>query len=163
MLTFLRFSLVLHQAAEPTWLITLLTQYLSLSVAALSLDLEKAFDRAVREAVMGYPSHVGSDPVSRRAHLENVGYPPVVVREILRMNENRPPLLEDWGVSAKATRLIAASHSGSWFRYGEFPSVAETRQGGGQGCKLGSLKLSCVCRNWCGFCLRALGRADQMI
>ena len=41
-------------------------------------------------------------------------------------------------MSAKATRLIAALHSGSWFRYGECPSVAETRQGGRQGCKLGS-------------------------
>ena len=42
------------------------TSAISLSVAALFLDLEKAFDRAVREAVMGYPSHVGSCPISRR-------------------------------------------------------------------------------------------------
>ena len=90
-----------------------LTSAISLSITTLFLDLEKAFDRAVREAVMGYPSHVGSDPISRRAHLENVGFPPVVVREILCMNENRPPLLEEWGVSAKATRLIAALHCGS--------------------------------------------------
>ena len=90
---------------------------ISLSVAALFLDLEKAFDRAVREAVMGYPSHVGSDPIRRLAHLENVGFLPVVVREILRMNENRPSLLEEWGVSAKATRFIAELHSGSWFRH----------------------------------------------
>ena len=48
-----------------------LTSAISLAVAALFLDLEKAFDSAVREAVMGYPSHVGSDPTSRRAHLEN--------------------------------------------------------------------------------------------
>ena len=60
----------------------------------------------------------------------------MVVREILRMNEGRPPLLEEWSVSAKATRLIAALHSGSWFRCGGL-SVAETRQGGRQ-CKLGS-------------------------
>ena len=69
---------------------------ISLSVAALFLDLEKAFDRAV-ETVMGYPSYIGSDPISRRAHLENVGFPRVVVREILRMNEGRPPPLEEQG------------------------------------------------------------------
>ena len=73
-----------------------LTSAISLSVAALFLDLEKAFDRAVREAVMGYPSHVGSDPISRRAHLENVGFPLAVVREILHVNESRPALLEEW-------------------------------------------------------------------
>ena len=56
------------------------TSAISLSVAALFLDLQKAFDRAGLEAVMGCPSHVGSDPTSRRAHLENVGFPPVVVR-----------------------------------------------------------------------------------
>ena len=37
-----------------------------------------------------------------------------------------------------ATRLIAALHSRSWFRHGECPSVAETRQGGRQRCKLGN-------------------------
>ena len=57
-----------------------LTSAISLSVAALFLDLGQAFDR-----VMGYPSHIGSDPISRRAHLENVGFPSVVVREILRI------------------------------------------------------------------------------
>ena len=62
----------------------------------------------------------------------------LVVREILRMNENRLPLLEEWCVSAKATRLIAALHSGCWFRYGECPSVVETCEGGRQECKLGS-------------------------
>ena len=72
-----------------------LTSAISPSVAALFLNLEKAFDRAVREAVMGYPSHIGSDPISRSAHLENVGFPPVVVREILRMTEGRTPLLEE--------------------------------------------------------------------
>ena len=102
------------------------------------LDLWKAFDGGVHEAVMAYPSHVGSDSISRCARLKNFGFPPVVVLEFLRMNENRPPLLEEWGVSAKATRLIAALHSGSLLRYGECPSVAETRQGGRQGCKLGS-------------------------
>ena len=110
---------------------------MSLTVAASFSKFEKAFENAVREAVMGYPSHVGSDPISRRAHLENFGFPPVVVREVLRMNENRPPSLEEWRVSAKPTRLIAALHSGSWFRHGECPSVAETRQSGKQGCKLG--------------------------
>ena len=64
-----------------------LTSAISLSVAALLLDIEKAFDRAVREAVLGYESHIGSDPISRRAHIDNVGFPPVVVREILRMNK----------------------------------------------------------------------------
>ena len=50
---------------------------LTSAICRLFLDLEKAVDRAVREAVMGYPSHVGSDPISGRAHLENVGFPPV--------------------------------------------------------------------------------------
>ena len=124
-----------------------LTSAISLSVAALFWGLEKAFDCAVREVVMGYPSHVGFDPISRRAHLENVGFPPVVVREILRVSENRPPLLEEWGVSAKATRLIAALHSGSRFRYGECPSVAETGASWGVQSSMSCLlKLSCVCK-----------------
>ena len=35
---------------------------ISLSVAALFLDLEKAVDRAVREAVMGYPRTLAPIP-----------------------------------------------------------------------------------------------------
>ena len=115
-----------------------MTSAISLSGAALFLDLDKAFDRAVRDAAMGYPSHIGSDPTSRRAHLENVDFPPVIVREISRMIESRPPLLEEWGVSVKATRFIAALHSGSGFRYGDCLPVAETRHGGRQRCKLRS-------------------------
>ena len=72
-----------------------LTSAISLSVAALLLDLEKAFDCAVHEAIMGRPPHIGSDPISKRAHLENVGFPPVAVREILRTNEGKLPILEE--------------------------------------------------------------------
>ena len=46
------------------------TSAISLSVVALFSDLEEAFDRAVRETVMGYPSHTGSGPVSRRSSRE---------------------------------------------------------------------------------------------
>ena len=126
MLTYLHLSLAPYQAAEP---ITLLTRYINKHLQFICqlplcfVDLEKAFDRAVREGTLA---------LSKRAHLENVDFPPVVVRGILRMNEN------NWRVLAKATRLIAALHSGSWFRYGGCPSVAETRQCGRQGGKLGS-------------------------
>ena len=108
----------------------------AISVTALLLDLEKAFDRALREAVMGYRILVLVPSTDAVISIMSVFR--LWSFEILRMNESRPPLLEEWGVSAKATRLIAAMHSGSWFRYGECPSVAETRHGGRQGCKLGS-------------------------
>ena len=47
---------VAHQIVDPA---LPLTSAISLSVAALFLDLEKA-DRAVRDAVMGYSSHAGA-------------------------------------------------------------------------------------------------------
>ena len=85
-LTFFHRSLALCQAAEPTWLITSLTlSPISLSVATFFGDFLKAFDRAVREAVMGYQSHIGSDPICRRAEFGSVGFQPLVGREVLRM------------------------------------------------------------------------------
>ena len=87
---------------------------------------------------MGFPPHVAADAASRRKHLHELGFHPRVVEEIVAMADGRPPLLEEWGVSPKAVRLIASLHAGSWFRDADCTSVAETRQGGRQGCKLGS-------------------------
>ena len=39
----------------------------------------------------------------------------------------------------KVRVLIAAMHTGSWFRYGDLQTIISTSLGGRQGCKFGSL------------------------
>ena len=123
-----------HHIVDTVWNMAAL---MGMSVALLFLDLQKAFDKACREAVMGFPASVLPDDASREQHLRNIGFPEHVVREIVSMARGRQPILQEWGVTPKAVRLISALHSGSWFQYGQCEQIAETRQGGRQGCKLG--------------------------
>ena len=75
------------------------------SVLQFKSAISLSVDRAVREAVKGYPSHIRSDLTSRRAHLENVVFP-LVVQEILRMNDCRPPPLKEWAYQPRRRALF---------------------------------------------------------
>ena len=100
----------------------------------LFVDLVKAFDRVVRELVMGWPSGV-TDP---REYLLSLGLTNEQADWIAEYVARHGCLLEQWGVDKKVIALLKNLHASSWFTYGEIDSAIAVRVGGRQGCKFGA-------------------------
>ena len=106
------------------------------SVFALFLDLIKAYDRVIRELVLGWPSNIETTGLD---YLLNLGVNTSAAEWIAAFVDRTGGLLKLWGVDPKVRVLIAAMHTGSWFRYGDLQTIISTSLGGRQGCKFGSL------------------------
>jgi DNA-directed RNA polymerase subunit RPC12/RpoP len=100
----------------------------------LFVDLVKAFDRVVRELVMGWPAHV-SDPSE---YLRSLGLTLEQAEWIAAYVARHGCLLEQWGVDRKVIALLKNLHASSWFTYGDIDSAIAVRVGGRQGCKFGA-------------------------
>jgi len=105
-----------------------------LCVFAIFIDLTKAFDRAVREIAMGFPSGC-SDPSD---HLRSLGLNERQVAWIVEWLSVHGSQFERWGMSPKVLALVKNLHSRSWFSYGSVDSAIRIRKGGRQGCVFGS-------------------------
>ena len=81
----------------------------SLSYFILFVDLVKAFDRIVRELVLGIPAGV-QDP---RQFLANLGVEPDQIEWILAFISKHGCLFERWGVDPKVLALIKNLHASS--------------------------------------------------
>ena len=105
-------------------------------VFVLFLDLVKAFDRIIREMVLGWPTGFVGDGFK---YLLELGVNEEAAKWIAEFVNRTSGLLSFWGADPKARALTTAIHIGSWFRYGDLQTVITTELGGRQGCKLGSL------------------------
>ena len=102
----------------------------------LFLDLVKAYDRVVRELVLGWPKNMKCAGVE---YLRTLGVGETATQWIADFVDRTGGLLKIWGVDPKVRRLISSMHEGSWFRYGDLDTIIKTALGGRQGCKFGSL------------------------
>ena len=107
----------------------------------LFLDLEKAFDRVIREFLLDMPSTLTEDPVE---YITSLGLPQDRAAELVAEILSNGPFLQQIGVPAEYVSLITSLHSCSWFSYGTLASAIVTRTGGRQGCKLGDLIFNLV-------------------
>ena len=111
------------------------------SIFILFLDLEKAYDRIIRELVIGWPQDVRA---GGRAYLESLGLHPDTVEWILGYISKVGPVFHQWGIDEKVIALINSLHTHSWFCYDDLETVISTYTGGRQGCKLGGTMFNSV-------------------
>jgi len=116
----------------------------NLSIFVLFLDLEKAFDRVLRELVFGFPLHVENTDVSQHAYLRSMGIDEATTEWVIHYLGSKGPIFLQWGVDEKVIQLINALHSNSWFQYGDLDSCIVAKTGGRQGCKLGGIIFNSV-------------------
>ena len=101
------------------------------------VDLSKAFDRLVREQVLGWPDELLES--DRRQFLLDAGVPMDMVDDMLKSLEESPCAMEAAGVDETVAGLLRSLHTKAWFRIGSGPGATfvATRRGGRQGCKPG--------------------------
>ena len=107
----------------------------------LFVDLEKAFDKIVREFVLGLPEGLQQDPIE---YLTSLGLSSDVSATLVQDILTNGPFLQQIGIPSEYVELMTSLHSSSWFTYGKLRSALVTRKGGRQGCKLGDLIFNLV-------------------
>ena len=103
----------------------------------LFVDLVKAFDRLVRETVVGWPDHLPPD--NWREHLREAGVDEERVDGIIDFIDQEGPALQQAGVEPHVQGMIKSLHTEAWFQIGgeEATERVLTKRGGRQGCKHG--------------------------
>ncbi|CAK0839438.1 unnamed protein product [Prorocentrum cordatum] len=99
------------------------------------VDLAKAFDRIVREVVLGWPC----DATDPEACLAPLGLDPDQSAWIVQWVARHGCLFVQWGVRAKVIRPLKNLHAAAWFSYGDVDAAIVARAGGRQGCKYGAV------------------------
>ena len=107
---------------------------LQLCTFILYVDLSKAFDKALRELVLGIPL----DCKVPNEYFASFGLAPDQVSWVMEFVSVHGPLMKQWGVPDKVVRLVKNLHSMSWLSYGDIDTAVSVRLGGKQGCKFGS-------------------------
>ena len=109
---------------------------LGLSCAILFLDLTKAFDKAVRELVMGHMQGVPRE--CEQEVLRSLALPPEAVQRITQVIDEEGTVLQQLGLDKKAAALIKSLHTGAWLQTPGRDAYIVSSTGGRQGCKLGA-------------------------
>ena len=102
----------------------------------LFVDLKKAFDKAIRELVMGW---MQGDERERHEVIAGLGIAPPFVRGIVDFIEKEKPVLQQLHLDDKVAELIKSLHTGAWFSIEGCDLVVVSRTGGRQGCRLGAV------------------------
>ena len=104
------------------------------------IDLEKAFDRVVRELLWGFPARKGAyDTLHDKVdYLKHIGVEHEPAEKIASFVHHRGALLEQLEVDKKVQNIISALYAQAWFRYDDLPTAVSSTRGGRQGCKLGA-------------------------
>ena len=83
------------------------------SIGICFVDFVKAFDRVLRELVMGWPRSMTAHPIE---YLRKVGVGSDDAIWIINWITKRRPLFEEWEVHPKIAALVKNLHDGCWFR-----------------------------------------------
>ena len=102
------------------------------SIAVVYVDLVKAFDRLVRELVMGWPED-GKSRDDRVAYLVGLGVAQEVAIEIVDTVEREGCAFAQMGAPDSVTQLARSLHSGAWFVVDASGRYLVARRGGGKG------------------------------
>ena len=101
-------------------------------------DLSKAFDKIVRELVVGWPNHLPASRDVRVNYLTSMGVSCRAASHNHDYLKENGCLLEQWGVEEPCIVLLRTLHVGSWFSVGQLTSAVKYVLGGRQGCKVGA-------------------------
>ena len=93
-----------------------LASLLEWSIFILFLDLEKAYDKAIRELVLGWPQDFEGD---KAQYLISIGCLPEVAEGIVRYVETDGTKFEQWKIDPKVIALLNGLHTNSWFNYSD--------------------------------------------
>ena len=105
-------------------------------------DLSKAFDKIVRESVLGWSDEVA--PEDRHARLLEIGLSEGQAQALEAYLNEHGTAMEQAGARKAVVDLMRSLHSAAWFQVGSSRSApVVTRRGGRQGCKLGPLVFNC--------------------
>ena len=87
-----------------------------LSIFILFLDLEKAFDRVVREYVFGMPQGCQEHP---RDYLSRLGLTPAALENALLYMRTHTGIFQQWGIDSGVIEIIKSMHSNSFYKYAD--------------------------------------------
>ena len=105
------------------------------SVRMVFIELPNAFDKIVRDLVVGWPDHLPRDV--RVTFRTSMGVSCRAASHIHDYLKENGCLFEQWGVDELCTVLLRTLHVGSWFSVG-LTSAVKYGLGGRQGCKVGA-------------------------
>jgi lactam utilization protein B len=106
------------------------------SIFVLFVDLVKAFDKVVREVVVGW----GERP--EHEHLEyliSLGVDAKAAEWIIQYIRTHGEVFQQWGVDRSTCDLARTLHENAWSQVAGSEQVITSRTGGRQGCKLGAM------------------------
>ena len=106
------------------------------SIGICFVDLVKAFDRALRELVMGWPRSMTSHPIE---YLRKAGVGSDDAIWIVNWITKRRPLFEEWRIHPKIAALVKNLHDGCWLAYDDVSTVVLCPRGVRQGCESGPM------------------------
>ena len=105
----------------------------SLSIIILFIDLVKAFDRIIREVVIGWTQGHQEDLCGI---LQDLGFPPLHADELTKEIQ-RGTIIDEILVHPHVKALLASLHTKSWFKFGQSEKFIVVNVGGRQGCRFG--------------------------
>ena len=104
------------------------------SIGICFVDLVEAFDRALRELVIGWPRSMTSHPIE---YLRKVGVGSDDAIWIVNWITKRRPLFEQWGVHPKIEALVKNLHDGCWLAYDDLSTAVLCPRGSGRAVRVG--------------------------
>ena len=105
------------------------------SIGICFVDLVKAFDRVLRELVMGWPRSMTSHPIE---HLRKVGVGSDGAIWIVNWITKRRPLFGGWEVHPKIAALVKNLHDGCWLAYDDLSIVVPCLRASGRAVRVGA-------------------------
>ena len=107
-----------------------------LSIFILFVDLTKAFDRIIRQLVMGWSGH----EASRKMHtLEQLGVSNESAKWLVEYIDLHGCVFEQWNLDDTTRNLARTLHDGAWFQVRGGTKCITSETGGRQGCCLGAI------------------------
>ena len=105
------------------------------SIFILFIDLTKAFDRIIRELIVGWPVLLASE---KAQYLTSLGVCPESAEWMTRYIDSRGCVFRQWHVRENTTLLTRDMHDGAWMKVRGGNRCITSTTGGRQGCKLGA-------------------------
>ena len=138
----------LQAAAHTAWFLEAAGR-MERSAAVLFLDLEKAFDYALRETLLGWTASVEVQTMEAKCrYLEDLGLERIHAREMAAFIDRTGGILREVGVDIATASLTNSLHDSAWAvvkggldeseNCSKSPAIISKR-GGRQGCKLGAM------------------------
>ena len=113
----------------------------NLCICVIFLDLVKAFDRVVREYVLGMPQNCNISP---KEYLCQIGLGGAALEHAVQYMESHPCLFQQWKIDVRVIEIINSIHSNAYYTFDDLESAILAPRGGRQGCTFGAIIFNSV-------------------